>query len=643
MFRTLWLTLAGSAALAAFLIQLVPAQQIPSKQTAEIAGIPAGDWPLYSRDHTSTRHSPLKQITPANVSRLRQVWTYRPAAAADAGAKGKGKAGAPAIVAEATPIAINGVLYVPATNGVVALDGDTGREIWRHQAPGPVANRSVGYWPGDGNHPPRIFYSTGTTMWALNANTGLVDPGFGKEGAVNIEIPWGGGPYIYKNLIIMGNNNGERSDGPLPGDTKVYDARTGAELWRFKTMVQPGDKNFEGAWLNDSWKQVRAGLNVWGWYFSVDEARDLIYMPIGSPAGNYYGGDRPGTNLYGNSVVAVNATTGSYVWHFQLVHHDLWDNDLPAAPALFDIRKDGRTIPALAVITKNAMLFILNRETGEPIHGVEERPVHTGDVPGEWYSPTQPFPVKPPPLSRTRFNKPEDFVRPYDTTPEHYQACEDLWKAGGGFINLGPFTPFGFKEADAPPKSYLQIPGVGSPNWGGVSADPSLGYVFVGVYDSSLVGWIEKKVPGGNYGALTQGSPLPMDRASHTGPGPYSQFAAQGMPCFRPPWGRFYAINAATGDIAWQVVLGINERLPKDKQNVGAIGGAGPTSTASGLVFMPTNDSHLRALDSRTGKQLWSIRLAGNMNANPMTYTGRSGKQYVAGVAGGQLVVFALP
>ncbi len=650
MYRTLITMLASATLMAAFLVQVGPAQTPAAK--AKSTAIPAGDWPMYSRDLTSSRYSPLKQITTANVSKIKQAWTYRPTGPAAAppaedntkgGGKGKGKGPArPAVVAESTPIVVNGIMYVPAGRQVVALDADTGKEIWTHQTTGGnVATRGIGYWPGDGSNPARVLYTVGKNMFALNAATGNIDPGFGKEGVVNIEIEWGGAPYVYKNLVIMGNNNGERTDGPA-GDTKVYDARTGAELWRFKTMVQPGDKNFEGAWLNDSWKQQRAGLNVWGWYFSVDEERDLIFMPVGSAAGNYYGGDRPGNNLYGNSIVAVNATTGKYVWHFQLIHHDLWDADLPAAPSLFDVKRNGKTIPALAVINKTALMFILNRETGEPIYGVEERPVPKGDVPGEWYSPTQPFPRKPPPLVRMSFNKAEDFVRESDTTPEHVKACEELWDKAGGFVNQGPFTPFGFHEAGTPPKSYVQFPGVGSPNWGGTAADPTTGYVYVGTYDSALTGWIEKKVPGGNYGALTDGSPLPMDRGSFNGPGPYSGFSAAGMPCQRPPWGRLYAINANTGDIAWKVTLGINERLPEGKQNVGSIGGSGPTVTAGGLLFAPTNDSYFHALDSKTGKELWSVKLEGNMNANPMTYTGKSGKQYVAGVAGGAVVAFAL-
>ena len=619
-------------------------------QNAKPTAVPPGDWPMYSRDLTSTRYSPLKQITTSNVGKLEKVWSYRPGPAAtpaednskEGRAKQKGPA-KPAVVAESTPIVVNGIMYVPAGRQVIALDAETGKEVWTHQtAGGNVATRGIGYWPGDGaSNPARVLYTVDTKMYALNAATGNTDPGFGKEGVVDIEIQWGGAPYVYKNLIVMGNNNGERTDGPA-GDTKVYDARTGKELWRFKTMVQPGDKNFAGAWLNDSWKHPRAGLNVWGWYFSVDEQRDLIFMPVGGPAGNYYGADRPGTNLYGNSIVAVNAKTGKYVWHFQLVHHDLWDIDQPSAPTLFDVKKDGKTIPALAVTNKSGLFFVLNRETGAPILPVEERPVPKGDIPGEWYSPTQQFPVKTPPLLRMSFNKDEDFVRESDTTPEHVKACQELWEKAGGFINQGPFSPFGFHEAGAPPKSYVQFPGVGAPNWGGMATDPNTGYVYVGTSDSALSGWIEKKVAGGNYGALTDGSPLEMDRGSYSGPGPYNGFSAAGMPCQRPPWARYYAINANTGEIVWKVVLGINEKLPKDKQNVGAIGGAGSTVTAGGLLFVPTSDSYFHALDSKTGKELWSVKLEGNMNAVPMTYTSKSGKQYVAGVSAGAVVAFAV-
>jgi len=644
--RSKWIfAVAGVTLLSALLVQVGPAQQGKGKAgPKQVKAIPPGDWPLYSRDLASDRFSPLTQINTSNVAQLKQAWTFRPPAPppppdnGKGGGKGKGKGGAGGIGGEVTPIVVNGVMYVPAGPRVMALEADSGKEIWTYNAPGAVGNRAVGYWPGEASNPPRVLFTTGTKMMALNANTGAVDPGFGKEGTVDIGIAWGGAPYVYKNLVILGNDNGESTDGP-PGDTKVYDARTGAKLWDFKTIAQPGDPA-HATWLDDGWKK-RAGVNTWGWYFTVDEARDLIYMPLGSAAGNYWGGDRPGANLYANSIAAVDANTGKYKWHFQVVHHDLWDTDLPAAPSLFDVVKDGRRIPAMAVISKNALMFILNRETGEPIHGVEERPVPKGDAPGEWYSPTQPFPVKPPALARNSFSKDKDLVTAADTTPEHAAACKELFEKGN-YFNQGPFTPFPYHESGAPARSALQFPGVGAPNWGGTSADPTMGYVFVQTSDSVLSGWIEKKVEGGNYGS-GNGSPQPYDRGSISGPGPYTGFAAMGMPCYKPPWGRLYAINANTGDIAWQVILGINERLPEGKQNVGAVGSAGPTATAGGLVFAPSSDTRFQAFDSKTGKQLWQVKMDGNMGANPMTYTGKNGKQYVAGVVGGAVVAFALP
>ena len=307
---------AGVIVLSALLAQVGPAQQgkaKASKAAAKQTVIPPGDWPLYSRDLASDRFSPLTQINTTNVAQLTQAWTYRPPAPPPppdnekGGGKGKGKGGGGGIGTEVTPIVVNGVMYVPAGTRVIALEADSGKEIWSYTAPGAVGNRAVGYWPGDATNPPRVLFITGTKMMALNANTGTVDPGFGKEGTVDIEIGWGGAPYVYKNLVILGNNNGESTEGP-PGDTKVYDARNGSKLWDFHTIAQPGDPGHE-TWLNDGWKK-RAGVNTWGWYFTVDEARDLIYMPLGSAAGNYWGGDRPGANLYANSIVAVDANTG---------------------------------------------------------------------------------------------------------------------------------------------------------------------------------------------------------------------------------------------------------------------------------------------------------------------------------------------
>jgi quinoprotein glucose dehydrogenase len=297
-------------------------------------------------------------------------------------------------------------------------------------------------------------------------------------------------------------------------------------------------------------------------------------------------------------------------------------------------------------------MYILNRETGKPIFGVEERPVPAGDAPGEWYAPTQPFPLKPPPLARISFKK-EDIVTAEDTTPEHAQACMEIYEKAGEFYNAGPFTPFLFHEEGAPARSTIIFPGNGGPNWGGMAADPKTGYVYVQTHDTALSGWIETKRAGGNYGS-GNGSPQPYDRGSINGPGPYNGFAAPirdasgGMlgnaPCQKPPWGRLWAVNANTGDIAWVTTLGLNEALPAGKQNVGGSGSAGPIVTAGGLVFIgATNDRRFRAFDAKTGKEVWAFKLDQSVNANPLSYQGKNGKQYVAAIATDSIVTFSLP
>ncbi|HEX5430579.1 MAG TPA: PQQ-binding-like beta-propeller repeat protein [Bryobacteraceae bacterium] len=643
---------------------------IPALLSAETKKSVPGDWPMYTHDLAGTRFSNLNQINTENVSKLAPAWSYRltapapargrgparggPAASGGRGAArggraggrgGRGGGGNP----EATPIVVNGMMYLPAGNRILALDPDTGKEIWTATLDTNTAARGVAYWPGDKNNPPRIVFTAGKFLNALNANTGKVDPGFGKEGKVEINVPWSGVPTIYQNVIMLGASVGEIPKGP-PGDTRAYDAVTGKHLWDFHTVPRPGEPGF-GSWEGDSWKNF-SGVNVWGWYMTVDAQRGILYMPLGSPAGNYYGGERPGNDLFGNSVVAVNAKTGKYLWHFQTVHHDLWDSDLPPAPVLLDIRKNGKKIPALADIGKPALMFILDRTTGKPVFGVEERKVPKGDVPGEWYSPTQPFPLKPPPLARNTFNKSTDMVTADETSEDHVKACEALWDKSGGFYSAGPYTPFLFHADGAPPKSTMQWPGNGGPNWGGMAADPKTGYIYLQTHDAALVGWIEKKRPGGNYGS-GNGSPQLYDRGSVNGPGPYFSFSAPmkgvngrtvNLPCQRPPWARLIAVNANTGDIAWETTLGINEALPAGKQDVGGAGSAGPIVTAGGLVFIgATTDSRFRAFDAKTGKELWETKLDRTANANPMTYRGKDGKQYVAVIATDTVRVFALP
>ena len=618
-----------------------------------------GDWPMYSRDAAGTRFSPLTQITPGNVSRLQQAWTVQLAAA---GGRGRGRAGGrgadpfgntgsnPA----ATPIVVDGVMYLPAGgNKVLAFEAHTGREIWRHELPRGFNSSShgVAYWPGERGTAPRILMTAGARLIALDAATGARAAGFGTDGVVDIAVGWSGVPLVYRNVVMLGATVGEVPNGP-PGNTRAFDARTGKKLWEFSTIAQPGRPGHD-SWADEGWKG-RSGANVWAWYMTLDAERGILYMPVSGPAANYYGGDRPGNNLYANSIVAVDAETGTYRWHFQTVHHDLWDSDMPSPPVLVDIRRNGRQIPALASIGKTGWMFILDRVTGTPIFGVEERPVPKGNVPGEWYSPTQPFPVKPGPLARVDFNLERDLVRAEDTSADHVEACRALVEKSGGFYNAGPFTPFLFQEDGAPPRSTSQFPGgTGGVNWGGPAADPTTGYVFIHTHDTSLVGWIEKKKPGLVYGRGTEGSTLEYDRASVDGAGPYFSFSAPyrtaagdsvTLPCQRPPWSRLVAVDANTGEVAWGSTLGINEALPEGRRRVGGSGSAGPSVTAGSLVFVgATDDRHFRAFDAKTGSELWSTRLPATVNANPLIYRGRDGKQYVAFIATSSVHAFALP
>jgi glucose dehydrogenase len=615
------------------------------------AATPAQEWQTYNHDLGGTRFSPLTEINATNVGRLQKAWSYSPPQSPGGGRGGGGLGGG----SEAVPIVVGGVMYLPVGNSVVALEADTGKVIWQRDVPGGpgggLSRRGVGYFPGDRNTPERVIVTAGTKLLSFDAATGKPSEGFGTNGQVDMVVGYSGTPTIYKNVIMVGASVLELPQGP-PGDTRAFDAVTGKKLWEFHTVPRPGEAGHE-TWLDDGWKE-RSGTNTWGFSETVDEARGIAYLPIAGPASNYYGGDRPGNNLFGNSVVAVDILTGKYKWHFQTVHHDIWDIDMSAAPGLVDIKQNGRTIPALATVGKGGYMFILDRTTGKPVFGVEERPVPKGNVPGEWYSPTQPFPLKPPALAKTSFKK-EEMVTAADTTAEHVANCQALWDKSGGFINEGPFTPFIYHEDGTPPKSTISFPGgTGGVNWGGTATDPRTGYIYVNSHDTSLVGWVEKKKPGVTYSFDTAGSQLPYDRASVDGVGPFHTFSASAgkgpngrdvmLPCQRPPWSRLIAVNANTGEIAWETTLGVNDFLPEGKQNVGGSGSAGPTVTAGGLVFVgATDDRRFRAFDSKTGKELWVTKLELAANANPMTYQAKNGKQYVAIVAGNQVVVFALP
>jgi len=606
--------------------------------------IPDGDWRTINRDLASTRFSPLDDINRANVSTLAAAWSYP--------MRG---------YSTAAPLVIGGVMYFPAGARIVALDADTGKEIWAHteardpkQPFGGPSSRGVGYWPGDKKTPARILVMLGSRMLALDAANGEVVKDFGDGGYQDVGVGYGGVPTISGNVAVIGAATTENPVG-VPGNPRAFDVRTGKKLWEFQTVPVPGQLGHD-TWGDGWWG--RSGTNMWGPSAPVDEKRGLVFIPIGSPSPNYWRGDAPGDNLFSDSVLALDIKTGKYRWHFQTVHHDLWDSDMPTAGPLIDVTIDGKTRPAVVHIGKTSWFFEFDRKTGKPLFDVVEKPVPKGDVPGEWYSPTQPFPVRPGPLSRVSMTK-DDMVTAEDTTPEHAAACQAFWDKSGGFYNAGPFTPFMFHKDGDPPRSTIQLPGgTGGVNWGGPAADPRTGWVYVNAQDTSLVGWVEKKDPNVSYSFDAPHSDQPYERASVDGKGPFFSFSAPlsgkydekgrgvgpGAPCYKPPWAQLTAVDANTGEIKWAVPLGLNEGLAPGKQLVGNAGSAGPTVTAGGLVFVgATNDKRFRAFDSTTGKQLWETTLGNNANANPISYRGKSGKQYVAINAGGAIAAFALP
>jgi quinoprotein glucose dehydrogenase len=601
--------------------------------------IPDGDWRTINRDAKATRFSPLAEINRGNVAGLTEAWNYPFRS-----------------FTTAVPVVVDGTMYIPAGNRIVALDADSGQETWVYTIangangqPRNASTRGVSYWPGDTATPARVLVMVGSAMLSLDAATGKPSAGFGEDGMIDVGTAYGGTPTIAEDVAIIGAATLENQPGD-PGNTRAFDVRTGRKLWEFVSVAQPGTPGNE-TWGN-GWKG-RSGTNMWGFSAPVDLERGTVIIPLGSPAPNYWGGERPGANLYGNSLVALDYKTGAYKWHFQTVHHDIWDTDQATAGAMIEV--DGR--PIIVSANKSSLVFEIDRETGKPFLPIEERPVPAGDVPGEYYHPTQPFPVNTPPLSRVSLTY-DDLVDAEDTTPEHAAACRAMWDKAGGFLNTGTYTPFMYHAAGAPPRSTIQLPGgTGGVNWGGPAADPTTGLVYFNAQDTSLVGWVERKESAESYSFDANSSDQPYDRASVDGKGPFFSFSAplsgqydangraQGpqAPCYKPPWGELVAVDANTGAIKWSVPLGVMDELPEGKRLVGNSGSAGPTATAGGLVFVgATNDRRFRAFDAATGQQLWETQLRANANANPMTYRGRSGKQYVAINAGGTIITYSL-
>jgi quinoprotein glucose dehydrogenase len=571
------------------------------------------------------RYAPLRQIRKDNVQRLKLAWTFH-----------TGKPGS-----EAIPIVADGVMYVTAPDGVYALEPETGELLWKYDA-SPIALRGLAYWKGTGGLHSRVFAGNGPFLLGLDVTTGKPAPGFGNEGRVNLksgvlgELKDGryaldSPPAVFDDVVVTGCSNGEGSPTKgVYGDIRGWDVKTGKLLWTFHTVPRPGESGSE-TWPSDGWKN-RSGTNTWG-FFTIDVKRGIVYAPLGSPTSDFYGADRVGDDLYGNSLVALDARTGQRKWYRQLVHHDLWDYDLAAPPALFDIRRGGRVIPAVAQITKMGLLFVFNRVTGEPVYGIEERPVPQTVIPGEVTAKTQPFPVRPPPLAKNTFRAEEM----YDRSPDHARFCKQLFATN--HMKVGPpYTPLPL-EGNA-----LFFPStLGGGNWGGVSVDPSLGLLFVNIMNIGQWGHMEKK---GNEFVRTSAY------------GPYARFwdRETRVPCQNPPFGELVAVDLASGEIAWRSVLGRIEGLEAiGVRDTGSVNLGGSIATAGGLVFIgATNDSRFRAFDSKSGKLLWETKLEASAHSSPVTYMGRDGRQYVAVMAEGggaflggglsnTLVAYALP
>jgi quinoprotein glucose dehydrogenase len=612
--------------------------------TAMVSVVPAhagpADWPSTNKEPDGQRFSPLAQINSGNVGRLREAWVYHMKPA-------DGSGGTRLVTTETVPLVVGDTMFVSTPYGrVVALDSATGKEKWNVTLPDNErpAVRGVAYWAGGKGARPSVIVGTRQgRVLSFDAATGKLAADFGTSGFIDLKtadvMPTGmdkpyvlaATPFVYKDLIITGGGSPDQAAalGPL-GDVRAWDVRTGKLVWQFHTVPRPGEVGND-TWGGESWKN-RAGANVWG-YFSADPARGILYMPVGAPNNDRMGIDRPGDNLFGSSIVAVNAATGKYIWHFQVTHHDIWDWDAAPAPMLFDVKKDGRVIPALGTVNKNSLLFILDRRTGKPIHGVEERPAPPSNVPGEITSPTQPWPVKPEPLAQTSLSR--DNL--YKDTPEHKAWCEALVDDNNMKLGATPYQPIMLDQYT------VNLPGTqGGVNYYGGAFDPRLGLFVVNVNNLAQPMRMVK-MPDGSY---ANSGPLAGTRRFWN--------PENHLPCGPTPWGQLVAVNVNTGEIAWRSTLGVTDILPEGKQATGRPGLGGAITTASGLTFVgATDDARFRAFETATGKEVWTYRLRGSASATPVTYQGGDGRQYVAVMAtgGGQvgaalttdeLVVFSL-
>jgi len=607
--------------------------------------LPDVGWPVYAGDGGGTHYSGAGQIDRDNVDRLAPVWVFR------SGEIGEGYTSAYKHTFQATPILIGSTLYFStAFNRVIAIDAETGAERWRFDAridPEPhyteVSNRGVAHWVDSRasvGQPcrERIFAGTlDSRLIALDAATGKPCREFAGSGEVDLKAalreedrgrayPVTSPPVVVNDTVVLGSGMIDNWKAHLGlGTVWAYDARNGDLRWKWHAIPRDSAADNVADWLPE--QAARTGTaNTWS-PLSVDAARGLVFAATGSASPDYYGGERLGNNRHANSLVALDAATGAVAWSRQIVHHDLWDYDLPAQPTLAELERDGVPVPLVIVPTKMGMLFTFHRETGEPFHAIEERPVPVSDVPGEQAWPSQPFPVAPPPLVPHRAITEDDA---WGLTPIDRGECRDLIAS---LRSEGIYTPPSLQGT-------IMIPGNGGgSNWGGIGWDAQRGLAIANTMHFPFVVALiprddfESTRDSGNYPgtefAPQLGTPYGMRRKP--------LISSWEMPCVKPPWGTLAAVDMAAGEILWQIPLGTTRDLTGMPfgLNYGTPGLGGPLVTAGGLVFIgAVMDDYLRAFDIDTGEELWRGRLPAGGQATPMSYQ-LGGRQYVVIAAGG--------
>jgi len=623
---------------------------------------PRADWPTYGGDAGGLKYSPAAEIDRTNVHLLREAFRWEANEQPIPASEGQ-KPARPGLF-QATPLAIGDTLFFSTPyNRVIALDAASGREFWSFD-PQPwktygqpsngtgLVHRGVATW-SDGRSR-RVFINSRWRLIALDAGTGRPSPTFGANGEIDLTAGLSRSvrkehytntspPVVWGDLVIVGNGVGDRLmyRGDPPGDVQAFDVRTGQRAWRFKTVPEPGEFGHE-TWENDSWR-FKGHTNVWA-PFTVDSARGLVFLPVGTPTDDWYGGERPGANLFAESLVALDARTGERVWHFQVAHHGLWDYDLPAPPNLLTVTHEGRRTDIVVAPTKQGFLFAFERTTGKPLWPIEERAVPASDVPGERAWPTQPFPTRPAAFSVQGFTR-DDVM---DFTPALRQAALD--EIAG--LRLGPmYTPPSLEGTVA-------MPGViGGAGWGGAAVDPATGWLFVKASNAPALFTLRKLEQKSDTVDTPYHVDLPRSSlgVSQRDNAEGAVRAAGRLPINKPPYGTLTAVDMNTGATRWRVPLGDTPEVRSHPALRGAVlpdrlgvsGSPGPLVTGGGLVFVTGGGRVLHAIDTRSGVTLWEYDLGQAGYANPMTYRTRDGRQFLAIATGGgttsRLVVFSLP